>query len=353
MKISIRVFFYSILIAFIFAGVVYSGNQNKAGTAAAPHLLIPVGAKYLGFNGSALAIASGLEAVYWNPAGVDLAKGSANALFSYRSWLADMKVTYFAVSGKFGFGSIGAALKVLDVGDIPITTELDPEGTGATFSPTYFVGTLTYSKRLTDRISFGANLNIVHESWAQVGATGFAFDAGVQYHNLFKVPGLSLGVVIKNIGFPMRYDGSALWVEAEVPGTERGITWYKVQAAEFEMPSVIELGIAYRFNIGENNSFRMVGAFQNNNFAYDEYRFGFEYSFREVLFLRAGYLLSPESGRLIPSPDVNTPNIFQNFSFGVGVNLLNVGGVALEADYAFVPIKFFGNNHVISLSIGF
>lgn len=347
-----RVFYGLFLIMLVF-GLAYSGNQNKAGTTAAPHLLIPIGAKYLGYGGSAVAIASGLESIYWNPAGVDLVKNSANAIFSYRSWLADMSVSYFAVSGKFGFGSVGLALKVLDVGDIPVTTELDPDGTGAVFSPTYFVGTLTYSKRLTDRISVGANLNIAHESWAQVSATGFAFDAGVQYHGLFKIPGLSLGVVIKNIGFPVRYDGSALWVEAEVPGTERGVTWYKVQAAEFEMPSVIELGVAYQFNVGENNNFRVVGAFQNNNFAYDEYRVGLEYSFRDVLSLRAGYLLSPESGRWIPSPDVATPNIFQNFSFGAGVNLGNVAGLALEADYAFVPVKFFGNNHVISVSIGF
>ncbi len=352
MKMLKRVFLLIVLITMIF-GIGYSGNQNKAGTTAAPHLLIPVGARYLGLGGSAISVASGLEAIYWNPAGIDLVKNSANALFSYRTWLSDMSVNYFAVSGKFRFGSVALALKVLNIGNIPITTELEPDGTGATFSPNYFVGTLAYSKRLTDRISFGVNFNIVHESWAQVGATGFAFDAGVQYRDLFRFTGLSLGIVVKNIGFPMKYDGSGLWVEAVVPGTERGITWYKVEAAEFEMPSVVELGLSYRYTIGENNYFMGSFAFQNNNFAYDEYRFGFEYSFREVLYLRVGYLLSPESGRWIPSPDVTTPNIFQNFTFGAGVNLDNIAGLSLEADYAFVPVKYFGSNHVISLRVGF
>jgi hypothetical protein len=113
-------------------------------------------------NGSAVAIASGLEAIYWNPAGVYLSETNASALFSYRSYIADMSMSYAAVSGNFGeFGTLGISFRDLSIGDINVTTLDQPDGTGEIISPTYFVLGLTYSKLLSDRVSIGANLNLI------------------------------------------------------------------------------------------------------------------------------------------------------------------------------------------------
>ncbi len=324
-----------------------AGGQNRAGTSAAPELTIPFGARYLSMGGSSVAFARGPEAIYWNPAGVDLSERSANAMFAYRSFIADIKLNYLAVTGKFGFGSLGLSLRSLSMGDIPITTEAAPDGTGEIYSPTFFVGGVTYSKQLADRISVGASLNIISENFARVSASGISFDVGVQYQNLVGVEGLGVGVTVRNIGPPMKYGGSGLWTQAQVPGSERGITFYKVEAASFELPSAFDIGLAYTVNLGGSSKLLVTGSYQNNNYSYDAYRIGAEYNYNDMLYLRAGRLQAASASDRIP-------DIFQNFNLGAGVRFTNVGGTDISVDYAYVPVKdFFTNNHVVAVRVGF
>ena len=64
-------------------------------------------------------------------------------------------------------GTIGVAFRDLSIGDINVTTLDQPDGTGEIISPTFFILGLTYSKQLSDRISIGANFNILNESWQE------------------------------------------------------------------------------------------------------------------------------------------------------------------------------------------
>ena len=324
----------------------YAGGEDRAGTSAAPELVIPIGARYVGMGGSPVAIASGVEAIFWNPAGVDRAPRSANAMFSYRSHIADIALDYLAVSGKFDFGTVALSLRSLNIGDIPVTTESAPDGTGEIFSPTFFVMGLTYSRQLTDRISIGATANIISETFAKVNSNGISFDAGVQYKGVIGIQNLDIGVALKNIGPPMQYGGSGLWVSADAVGAQRGSTYYKVEAASFELPTVVEIGAAYQLYAQDVNMLNVMGSFQNNNFAYDEYRIGAEYAYDQQLFLRAGYLLGAASTS-------DQPDIYEKISLGAGINFKDVGGTDISFDYAYVPVKIFDANHVISLKIGF
>jgi hypothetical protein len=338
--------FSTVLLLLIGTSMLFGGGQNRAGTSAAPELLIPAGGRYLAMGGSPVALSTGVESIFWNPAGLDREERSASAMFSHRTYIADIAYNYFGVGGRFGFGSVGVSLRSLAIGDIPVTTETSPDGTGEIFSPTFFVLGLTYSNKLTDRISIGFTTNIVSETFGQVSASGFAIDAGVQYQNIFDIAGLDIGVAVKNIGPSMKYGGSGLWRQAQAQGTNRGTTLYKVEAAEFEMPSVVELGLAYRVLRDERSSLAVSSSFQNNNYAYDEYRFGAEYAFDRTFFIRGGYLLAAGSSS-------DQPAIFQDFTVGAGVSFLDVGGTDISLDYAFVPVKYFDSNHVIALRVGF
>ncbi len=304
---------------FVFAAIdIFGGGQNRAGTSAAPELRIPVGSRYLSMGGADVALVSGLEAIYWNPAGVDVSENDANAIFSYRKYIADMNMSFVAVSGKFGeLGTIGVSFRDLSIGDINVTTLEQPDGNGQIISPTYFVLGLTYSKQLSDRISIGTNFNIINESWTGVSATGFSFDAGVEYRDLFSVPNLSLGVVVKNLGASLKYSGTAMWTTATDPNSNRGLTFYEVGAQSSELPSEISLGVSYSRNIDEDNKFTIAGTFVNNNYTYDNYKGGLEYSYKNILFLRGGYLYSPQSNTL-------NPDIFQNYTVGAGINFRTV-----------------------------
>lgn len=325
----------------------FGGGQNRAGTAGAPELRIPVGARYLAMVGSPIATVNGLEAIYWNPAGVDFTPNSASALFSYRSYIADMNMSYLAISGRLGdIGSVGLSFRSLNIGEIDVTTMDQPDGTGQIVNPGYFIIGLTYSKQLTDRIGVGINFNFVNETIDRVSASTFCFDAGVQYKDVLDVRGLALGVVIKNLGPQIEYSGNALYVNAEDPSSNRGPTYYQIDAAAAELPSEISIGVTYERKLDEENTVSGSFAFQNNNYTYDDYKIGAEYSYKNMLYVRAGYLYAPQATD-------ETPNIFQNYSLGFGVNFKEISNLDISLDYAYVPVKYFDANHVFSISMGF
>ena len=327
-----------------------AGGKKRAGTAAAPELTIPLGARYLGSGGSALAVATGLESIYWNPAGVDRSPFDANALFSYRSYIADINVAFAGVSGKFDFGSIALSLRSFGIGDIPVTTESAPDGTGEIITPNFFVLGVTYSKILSERTSIGVTVNLINEAFGRVSSSGVSFDMGVQYQNLAGVQGLGVGVTVKNIGPAMRYDGPALYRQAEETQSARGITYYKVGAAEFDLPSVFEIGLSYRHALSDQHTLNFSSAYQNNNFALDEFRAGVEYSYQNLIQLRGGYMLQEAP---IGVSNVETPQPFKNLVLGFGVNLAEAAGMNMVFDYAYVPGNLFSDNHLISINLGF
>jgi len=340
-----RLFFVLLILIFGTGEVFSQGGQDRAGTTAAPELRIPVGGRYLAMSGSPIASATGLEAIYWNPAGVFLTDVNASAIFSHRQYIADMGMNFAAVSGNFGsFGTLALSFRSLDIGDINVTTLDQPDGTGEIINPTYFILGLTYAKQLSDRISVGATFNIIDESWANVSASGISFDMGVQYRDLF-ISGLSFGVVVKNLGGTMQYDGGGLFIQAE-GDDDRGTTFYKLAAGKFELPSEVGLGISYKREIDDDNLLSFSGAFTNNNFTYDDYKLGIEYSYADILFIRAGYLFSPQSSD-------ETPNIFEDYSLGFGLNTKGFSGFDISVDYAYVPVKYFDANNTFSIRVNF
>jgi hypothetical protein len=330
----------------------FGGGQNRAGTAGAPELRIPVGARYLAMSGASIATVSGLEAIYWNPAGVDLSTTDANAMFSYRQYIADMSMDFAAVSGRLGdLGTFGLSFRSLNIGDINVTTMDQPDGTGQIFSPSYFTIGLTYSKRLTDRITIGTNFNLISENIDKVSATGFGLDFGVEYNNLFDVQGFAVGVVVKNLGPSMQFSGNGTYVLANDQSSSRGPTYYQFQPSTAELPSEIGIGLSYIRQFNAENSLTVSAAFQNNNFTADDYKLGLEYNYKDLFYVRGGYTYN--EGNVFSVSSDGAPTIWQNYAFGVGVNTKEFSSIDLSVDYAFVPTQYFDANNVFSLRFGF
>ncbi len=98
---------FTFLILVLVCSSIYAGDTNRKGTTGAEELLIPVGARGIATGGAFLASLTGLESVYYNPAGLDLTPRT-EAMFSYMSYFADIKVSYFAISTsleRYGFNS--------------------------------------------------------------------------------------------------------------------------------------------------------------------------------------------------------------------------------------------------------
>ncbi len=331
-----------------FVPTAQAGNTNRTGTAGAQELLIPVGARGIALGGSNIAFSTGADAIFWNPAGVARSSFGTEAYFSHMSYFAGIGVDYGALGVTFGsIGTFAASFKSIAFGNIAVTTEENPDGTGATYSPTFIVAGLTYSKQLTDRISVGANFNFVSETIISTSATGFAMDAGVQYSGLL-VPELKLGVVIKNLGPNMAFSGPNLLRQGTTVGDIRGTQWYSVDAASFELPSQMQVGLAYDRQLGDMNRLTVFGNFTNNNYSSDLYNVGVEYAFNNLIFVRGGYNYAPQA----PKDQTGQTSQLYDFALGAGINY-NLGAFNFTFDYAYQHAVMLSSNNVFTVKLGF
>ena len=328
----------------LLTAVTFAGSKNRTGTGGASELTIPIGARSIALGNATVATARGIDALFFNPAGAAKDASGTNLYASHMSYIADIGVDCGAVSVPISsVGVLSLQLVGFSAGDILMTTVDLPDGFGATFKPQFFTGGLTYSTALTDRISIGATITLISETMASVSATGFALSAGAIYENLGGVNGLTFGVVLKNVGPQMKYDGPGLNVKGNVSDLGRPPYFYKIDAASFELPSSFDMGMGYKTALAEDHSLVLSTAFQNNNFSDDAYRVGAEYAFQNMVFVRGGYDYSP-------SQVDQRENIF-GATFGLGLRA-NVAAVDVSFDYAFRSARFFGGNHVFSLTVG-
>ncbi len=318
-------------------------QENRTGTNAASELLIPVGARYIGMSGAPLATVSGVDAIYYNPAGLAHSEGNAEAMFSSMRYFADINVNYVAVAANFsGFGSLAFSVKSLDIGDINITTVDAPDGTGAIFTPQFVTVGLTYAKALSDRVSVGASSYIVTETIDRANASTVAFDFGVQYRGVSRFKGLSLGVAVKHVGPAMQYGGTGLLARADREGDDRPSTQYQLVAQTDELPATLEMGISYVYDIDENNKLDISTMYQDNNFSDDVATLGVEYLYNDMLFVRFGYsAATAASERYNYGP-----------SFGAGFHY-NVNNLDLRIDYAWRQVEYFDSSNIITIGLGF
>ncbi|MBI4547078.1 MAG: PorV/PorQ family protein [Ignavibacteriae bacterium] len=328
----------------VLSTTVYAGRGDKAGTAAASELLIPVDARSIALGSASIAASTGVEALYWNPAGLAQSQAQSGAMFSHMRYLADISLNYGAVSTTLrSIGKVGFSIKALSFGDISITTEDEPDGTGETTSPTFVILGATFSRQMADRIFVGITMNYIYEKMASVSATDIAFSAGVLYTDLGGVQGLRLGAAVKHIGPSMKYDGDGLFRTGQIDDVLRPSSRYKIEAAAADLPSSIEIGLSYTMRITGATHLNMMSAFQNNNFSNDEYKVGAEYVYHNLIFLRAGSAFASESeGReYIFGP-----------SMGAGIKTM-YRDVTLSIDYAYRSVKYFNGNHVVSVGLEF
>lgn len=336
------------LVIFLVMTVNLFAGASKLGTAGAIQLTIPMGARSIGMGGSNIANVENTEAIYWNPAGVAQIR-TAEASFSYLNYFADMKLYYITTAVNIGkFGILGFSLQSFDIGDIEVTTNEQPEGTGAVLSPSNITLGLTYAYKLTNRIAFGLNTKLVTEQLGSMVGRAIVWDFGLQYRTEYNI---DFGLTLKNLGTKLQYDGSEIEFNSEIPYADPGATTRKTKLdlAAHEMPTSFGMGLAYRYEVNEENKLNFVGQYANNAFGIDQMLMGVEYGYQEMVFLRAGYDLP-----LFPS-DYEQEYI-DDYQFGMtlgaGVNV-SMGDNLLIIDYAYRDMKDFDPIHYFTFGFGF
>ena len=341
-----------IMVALLSADDVQAGGQERAGTAAA-ELLIPVGARDMAMSGATIATSAGLGALHWNPAGLARGDAKPQLLFSTMSYLAGIRVNYAAVSGhSTRLGTVAFSLKALDFGSIPITTSSQPDGTGATFSPTFLTTGLTWARPLSPRILLGGTLHYVSNRIERVSANAVSVNAGLQYSDLGDVAGLDLGVVIKHIGSRLRYDGSALLRPGSLDGLRRPTSVYKIEASSADLPSTFEIGLGYHYHPVPSGQAEFAIVFEHHNFAHDRWKLGGEYLYRDFFAARGGFDYADNGADSGADDGAANAHIYGT-SFGFGLQL-DLGGLEdLQLDYAYTTVEFFDPLSTFTFRVGF
>jgi len=294
----------SLASAALLAGVMFAGNADRAGQAGASELLINPWSRSSGEAGANTASVRGLEATYMNVAGIAFTP-KTELIFSYTNWFVGtgISINSFGFTQRVGeTGAIGLSVMSMNFGNIPITTVDQPEGGIGTFSPSFVNLGLSYAKGFSDNIYGGMTVRVISEAISNVSARGVSLDAGIQYVTGER-KNIHFGVSLKNVGPRMRYSGDGLSFRTPLPANNpSGTGTYTVEnrSADFELPSLINIGAAYDFYFSKDSTamkhhrVSLAANFVSNSFTKDQFLFGLEYGFRSFLMLRAGYMY--ESG---------------------------------------------------------
>ncbi|MEW6005921.1 MAG: PorV/PorQ family protein [Stygiobacter sp.] len=331
-----------ILAAFIMQPIL-AQTVTKTGTTAAKFLSIGVGARANAMGGAYSSVANDVSAIYWNPAGI-ASVNETQTLFTYTKMFADININYFGFVIPAGdYGTFGASVTALNVGDMDVTTEFLPEGTGEKFSAGSYAFTLSYAKFITENFAVGANVKYIRESIYNSSASGIAFDIGTIFTTPFY--GIKFASSISNYGSKMQMSGDDLLIrhdpDPQRAGNNQTIdAYYKTD--EFELPLRLQIGISRDFKILDEHRLTLAIDATHPNDNNQWVNIGSEISlFNDLISLRGGY-------KTLFLKDTQ-----EGLTLGAGIKYDGLGFFKISVDYSYQQLKFLDNMHSFSIMLGF
>jgi hypothetical protein len=323
------------------------GQNSRMGSASSTQLLVVPSAKHLS-GGGAAATATGMDATFWNPAGLAMSENSIDAIFSNRQYFADIDNSFFGVATDIGEYKMGVTVRSFNMGDINETTVFYPDGTGQVFTPNFSILGGTIAKKLSDNTSVGMNVNYIREGFGRVTASGTAFDLGVQYKGLLGRENLDVGFTLKNFGSPVKYDGPGLGVFAEPSDADRPSEYYKLDAAAFDLPFTFDMAVSYKVAGAD------VGAtYTSNYYSTDELKLTVGYQIEGLGSVGVGLQSSGAAQEIDDADGDWYTNPADGVSFGASVDMSRFVGMNMSVDYSMLPMGDFGTNSVLALRVAF
>ncbi len=340
----------------------FAGNKDRTGQAGAMELMINPWGLSNGVFGANTANVRGLEAMKGNISGLALTPGT-EAGFAHTIYLrgSNVGISNMGFAQKVGdLGVFGVNIQSMTFGEIDITDYNNPDGGIGSYKPQLFNIQAGFAKEFNDYIRAGVAASFINQSIRDAKASGACFEAGVQYVTGAR-DNFHFGVTLRNIGTNMRFSGQGFAINYEAAENPLYTGSRNTPTEKFEMPTYLNIGLAYDFYLDENrlpsedaqpqHRATVMGAFQSNSFNNDYIGLGAEYAFQEMFMLRAGYryennIMNAEESR----------TFYTGFSAGATVQYrANEGkGANVAIDYAFRPTARPNNGvHTISLRMAF
>lgn len=314
------------------AQVLPSFGEDRAGTAGFKFLNVAPDPRGAALGETVAASGADAGAFFWNPALAAQTVRTHGAVAlgaAHTAYHAEIDLNYVGVLTNWRGFALGLSVFTLDAGDMEVTTETQPFGTGQTFGFVDLAAGLTVSQALTDLFSYGVTLKYVREStYDLVTQTGLV-DLGVYY--AVGTTGARLGVAIRNFGLNGRPGG-----EVAVTNPD-GSTALLDGFEQITPPTTFLLGIAYDlFRTSDQHALTLLGQLTNPNDNAERFDLGAEYTWNDLLVVRGGYQIGVEEAT-IPS-------------LGFGVIVPGIGP-RLRLDYGFTHRDVLGSVHRIGLDV--
>ena len=305
---------------------------ERAGTSGYQFLKIPVDARSAALGETAVATAFDVSALFWNPALLASLEGIQIGFF-HTAYFVDINLEFAAVSYRIpgsGF-SVGGSLQTLNSGEMEVTTEFQPFGTGETFRLTDFAIGITVAQSVTDLFNYGITTKYVRESVAGISTSTVVFDMGIFYR--VGTTGAQMAVSVRNFGLDANPKGSITRTAIEddpviVEDNFDSIT----------PPTTFHLGFAYEvMKSSPDNTVQISAQLNNPSDNSENWAVGVEYGWHEIISLRLGYRFGIE--------EFTTP------SAGIGIRIPDLGP-DFRFDYSFNRLERLGAIHRIGINLG-
>jgi outer membrane protein OmpA-like peptidoglycan-associated protein len=303
--------FFIICLFFCFS----TNNYLNASTreTAASFLKLPIGARPSGMGEAYAALADGVDAIYFNPAGLGwVVQPEIQA--THAIWFADVSYDFLGYIQPTSLGTFGVGIQYVYMDKMYKISEGVEEGK---FSVYDSLGILSYGACLGEKVSLGLNVKVLQCKIDTQKAGAVASDVGVLFCTNREGNSFSMGIVGQNLGSKLEF----------------------VEEEEY-LPENIKFGLTGRFSFPEQYTDLNLTVDVNKPVNEDyNFCFGLEHWGADILALRCGYKYYLEDNKLKDGDPLS--------GWGMGLGIKCVGFLL---DYAFVPYGGMGHTHRISLS---
>jgi hypothetical protein len=289
-----------------------TAGTATGGPAGFAFLEVPAGARASALGGAFVSVGQGVEAAFWNPAGLAAVKG-LQMTGAHFEMIEGLRHSQVALAGGLFGGGISGSLRAFYTDPIE---ERDALGNLiGTFGSHDLEFGLGFGAPLAKGLDLGLSSQIVRERIANSSATTYAFGAGVQWEPA-RLPNLRLGLSADHLGPATRYT---------IDGLEGG---------DVALPAAMQGGLSYAWPVGYGMNLRGVleGRFTRG---------------RNGIAMVGGELAGPAGAALRAGYRANDDS--QNLSVGVGY-----AREGLHLDYAWVPYRYeLGDTHRVAFTAQF
>jgi len=245
-----------------------AANAFCAGQTSANFLNIPIGAKNSAM-GETGAAESGINAMYWNPAGLATIE-TPEFSFGNASLFEGIYLQNAACALKIGNGVLGVSFNYLSMSAI---TKYDNTGAQQDiFTPFDNSVSATYAWDISatpEKTCVGLTLKYINSHIVDSdNASTVAMDAGIYFDTIFE--DMRFGVVFQNLGRPMKFNSEAFSLPLNIKAgfnylVTDGLSLSADVNKTIDTDAVLNGGAEYLCQIGEETGLAFRGGYKSNN----------------------------------------------------------------------------------------